>query len=346
MGQIYGIDLQEVLPSSCILVKKLFPNNEKCVLPATFFARLIILKSEDNGFKFYNFGLENLPMKIKLKAIPPVPAVLLSILSVQSGAAIAKGLFPLIGASGTASLRIGISALILLLAYRPNFRKITSQQWKIVIPYGLSLGAMNLIFYMAIERIPLGLAVTLEFIGPLLLAVFGSRRWVDFLWVSLAAIGIALIAPWSNDGVDLIGVFFALLAGGFWSAYIVLGGKISKIMDGGPAVTTGMIVATLLILPIGFFGEGLGNLNLENLGFGIALALLSSAIPFSLEMKALGQLPARTFSILMSLEPAAASICAFIFLNEYLTFYEILAVISVVIASAGTTLTSKKEPKI
>ena len=275
--------------------------------------------------------------------MPPVPAVLLSILSVQSGAAIAKGLFPLLGASGTASLRIGISALILLLAYRPSFLKITSKQWRLVIPYGLSLGAMNLIFYLSIERIPLGLAVTLEFIGPLLLAVLGSRRWIDFLWVLLAALGIALIAPWTNEGIDLLGVFFALLAGGFWSAYIVLGGKLSKIMEGGPAVTTGMLIAAMLILPIGLYGGGLNDLSIENLGFGIALALLSSAIPFSLEMKALGQLPARTFSILMSLEPAAASICAFIFLSEKLNFYEIIAVACVVIASAGTTLTSKKE---
>lgn len=283
-------------------------------------------------------------MKSKFNAIPPVPAVLLAIVSVQSGAAIAKGLFPVIGAAGTASLRIGISALILLIAYRPNFRTITVMQWKIVIPYGLALGAMNLIFYLSIERIPLGLAVTLEFIGPLLLAVAGSRRWVDFLWVVLAAAGIVLIAPWTNEGVDLTGVFFALLAGAFWATYIVLGGKVSKIMKGGDAVATGMLVATVLIVPFGFFDGGLSSLTPTLFGLGIALALLSSAIPFSLEMKALGQLPARTFSILMSLEPAVASICALIFLQEYLTVNEILAVIFVIVASAGATLTAKKIP--
>ena len=283
-------------------------------------------------------------MKSKFNAIPPVPAVLLAIVSVQSGAAIAKGLFPVIGAAGTASLRIGISALILLIAYRPNFRTITAKQWKIVIPYGLALGAMNLIFYLSIERIPLGLAVTLEFIGPLLLAVAGSRRWVDFLWVILAAAGIVLIAPWTNDGVDLTGVFFALLAGAFWATYIVLGGKVSKIMKGGDAVATGMLVATVLIIPFGFFDGGLNSLTPTLFELGIALALLSSAIPFSLEMKALGQLPARTFSILMSLEPAVASICALIFLQEYLTVNEILAVVFVIVASAGATLTAKKMP--
>lgn len=282
-------------------------------------------------------------MKDKLLNIPAVPAVLFAIISVQSGAAIAKGLFPIIGATGTASLRIAISALILLAVYRPNFFKITATQWKIVIPYGLSLGAMNLIFYLAIERIPIGLAVTLEFIGPLLVAILGSKRIIDFLWVLLAAAGIILIAPWSNNGIDLLGVLFALSAGALWAAYIVLGGKISKIMKGGDAVATGMLIATLLILPFGIIGNGLNNLTPNLWGLGIVLALLSSAIPFTLEMKALGQLPARTFSILMSLEPAAASICGVLFLQEYLTVNEILAVFFVVLASIGSTLTSRQK---
>ena len=282
-------------------------------------------------------------MKDKLLNIPPIPAVLFAIISVQSGAAIAKGLFPIIGATGTASLRIAISALILLAVYKPNLFKITSEQWKFVIPYGLSLGAMNLIFYLAIERIPIGLAVTLEFIGPLLVAVLGSKRIIDFLWVLLAAAGIILIAPWSNNGIDLVGVLFALLAGALWASYIVLGGKISKIMKGGEAVSTGMLFAALLIVPFGIIGNGLINLTPNLWGLGIALALLSSAIPFTLEMKALGQMPARTFSILMSLEPAAAAISGLLFLQEYLSVNEILAVIFVIIASVGATLTSRQK---
>jgi inner membrane transporter RhtA len=281
-------------------------------------------------------------MKNKLINIPPLPAIILAILSVQCGAAIAKSLFPVIGAAGTASLRIGISAIILLLVYRPNLRMITPPQWKLVIPYGLSLGAMNLIFYLAIERIPVGLGVTLEFVGPLLVAVFGSKRLVDYLWILLAAIGIALIAPWSSDGIDLVGVLFALLAGAFWATYIVLGGKVSRVMKDGDAVSTGMLFASILIVPFGIMENGLSNLTPSLLGMGVALALLSSAIPFTLEMKALGQLPPRTFSILMSLEPAAASICAFFFLQEHLTFSQILAVAFVVIASAGSTMTAKK----
>ena len=151
-----------------------------------------------------------------------------------------------------------------------------------------------------------------------------------------------MIAPWSNNGIDLLGVLFALLAGAFWAAYIVLGTKVSKIMKGGDAVATGMLFASILIVPFGISENGLNNLTPTFLYLGIALALLSSAIPFTLEMKALGQLPARTFSILMSLEPAAASIFAFIFLQEHLAFNEILAVVFVVIASVGSTITSKR----
>lgn len=302
-------------------------NDQKCILQE-------LIRSFAVHFKFL--------MKNKEFNLPPVPAVLLAIISVQCGAAIAKTLFPAIGAAGTASLRIGISAIILLLAFRPNLKQITPNQWKIVVPYGLTLGAMNLIFYLAIERIPIGLAVTLEFIGPLLLAIIGSKRLIDYCWVLLAGLGIVLIAPWSNDRVDLFGVFFALLAGALWAAYIILGGKISKIMHDGQAVATGMLFAAILIIPFGFYENGLANLTPKFLGMGAALALLSSAIPFTLEMKALGQLPPRTFSILMSLEPAAAAICAFIFLKESLNFYEILAVVCVVVASAGSTLTAKR----
>jgi inner membrane transporter RhtA len=281
-------------------------------------------------------------MKNKQLNLPPVPAVLLAIISVQCGAAIAKSLFPAMGAIGTTSIRIGISAVLLLLVYRPNLFQITPKQWKIVVPYGLCLGAMNLIFYLAIARIPIGLAVTLEFIGPLLVAIIGSKRLTDYCWILLAAAGIVLIAPWSNERIDPLGVLFALIAGGLWATYIILGGKISKIMNDGQAVSTGMLFAALLILPFGFYENGLANLTPKLFGMGVALALLSSAIPFTLEMKALGQLPPRTFSILMSLEPAAAAICAFIFLNENLTYYELLAVVCVVIASVGSTLTAKK----
>ncbi|RZJ77810.1 EamA family transporter [Pedobacter agri] len=280
-------------------------------------------------------------MQSKIK-ISPVPAVLLSIISVQCGAAIAKSLFPEIGAAATASLRIGLSAIILLVAFRPNLLALQAKQWKYVILYGLSLGAMNMVFYFAIERIPIGLGVTLEFVGPLILAIFSSKKALDFIWILLAAVGIALIAPWTSNGLDLLGVLLALLAGGFWAAYIILGGRISKIMKGGEAVAVGMLFASILILPFGIFGGGLNNLNPKLLGLGAALALLSSAIPFTLEINALKQLPARTFSILMSLEPAMAALAAYLFLKERLSITECIAVACVVIASAGSSYTSRK----
>ena len=280
-------------------------------------------------------------MKIKFN-IPPIPAVVIAIISVQCGAAIAKGLFPEIGAAATASLRIGLSAAILLIAFRPNLFKLNSKQWKYVILYGASLGMMNMVFYLAIARIPVGLGVTLEFVGPLILAIFGSRRIIDFIWVALSIIGIALIAPWTSNGLAISGVLLALLAGVFWATYIILGGRISKIMKGGEAVSLGMLVATIIILPFGFLSGGLSHLSSKLLGLGAALALLSSAIPFTLEIGALKQLPARTFSILMSLEPAMASLAAFAFLQEYLSVTECIAVACVVVASAGSSFTAKR----
>jgi inner membrane transporter RhtA len=273
---------------------------------------------------------------------PAVLAVLLAITSFQGGAAIAKGLFPILGAAATSSLRIVLSAIILVIFNRPNLRNLTTAQWRNVALYGMTLGAMNIIFYMAIARIPLGLGVALEFIGPLTLALTGSKRMIDFLWVLLAATGIALIAPWSNNGLDIIGILLALLAGSLWAAYILLGGRISQIMDGGKAVTIGMIFASLLVLPISI-GDGLLiRLRPVMLLPGFALALLSSAIPFTLEMHALRKIPARTFSILMSLEPAVAAFSGLLFLHEYLSFYEWLAVALIIVASAGATLTGKK----
>ena len=280
---------------------------------------------------------------MRTKNIPPVPAVLLAIVSVQGGASLAKSLFPALGAASTAAIRIGLSAVILMLFNRPKFRHLTSQQWQTLIPYGVVLGAMNITFYLSIARIPLGLAVTLEFIGPLLVAVAGSKKPLDFLWVLLAAFGIVLIAPWNADSVDPIGAALALLAGGFWAAYIVMGGKIAKIMDGGQAVSIGMVVATIVVLPFALIDGGLANLNPKLLMFGIALALLASAIPYSLEMKALKQMPAKTFSILMSLEPAMAAFFGLVFLQEFLTLVEWSAIALVITASMGSTFSKTRK---
>ncbi|WP_293301286.1 EamA family transporter [Pedobacter sp. UBA4863] len=281
---------------------------------------------------------------MKIKNIPPIPAVLLAIVSVQGGAAIAKGIFPIMGPAGTVALRIGLSAIMLLAIHKPNFSKITTKQWKLVACYGLVLGAMNTAFYLSLSKIPLGLAVTLEFIGPLVLAISTSRKGLDLLWALLAALGIAFIAPWSgnNNNIDLIGAALALLAGAFWTAYIVIGGKLSQVMDGGKAVSIGLLVASIVAIPAGIIEGNLLQLNFTTLLMGLGIALLSSAIPYTLEMNALKHIPAKTFSILMSLEPAVAAFCGLLFLHEQLSVYEWAAIALVVMASTGATLSKTK----
>ncbi|WP_052517757.1 EamA family transporter [Archangium violaceum] len=278
------------------------------------------------------------------RTLPPIPAVLLAVLSVQGGAAFAKELFPALGSMGTASLRIGLSALLLCAVFRPPFTRLTRAQWAAVIPYGVVLGAMNLSFYKALERIPLGLAVTLEFVGPLSIAVFGSRRALDFLWAVLAAAGIALIAPWRGDAsaLDPLGVLLALFAGACWAVYIVLGGRLSRVFPGGKSVATGMVFAALMALPFAF-AEGLASRLTPSLfAAGLGVALLSSAIPYTLEMMALRELSSRTFGILMSLEPAVAALAGLVFLGERLAATQWLALVFVSAASAGTALTARR----
>lgn len=278
--------------------------------------------------------------------IPPLPAILLSIVSVQVGAAMAKGLFPVLGAAGTTTIRIGISALILLAFNRPNLKNLTRVQWKAIIPYGICLGVMNGIYYLSLSRIPLGLAVALEFIGPLLLSVFSSKRMIEYLWAVLAIIGIALITPWNGKGADLFGILMALLAGVFWAGYIVLGKRTSTVIDGSQAVTVGMVFAIAVILPFGIADGRIANFTTNMIPSAIALGLLCSAIPFSLEIGALKHMPAKTFSILMSLEPAVAAVCGVFLLKEFLSLVEWLAVVLIVIASLGATLTGKPEKQL
>ncbi|HET9596209.1 MAG TPA: EamA family transporter [Anaeromyxobacteraceae bacterium] len=281
------------------------------------------------------------------RPLAPVPAVLLGMVSVQGGAAVAKDLFPALGALGTAAARITLSALVLLAAFRPPLARFGRAHWRAVIPYGLVLGAMNSIFYLALERIPLGLAVTLEFVGPLAVAVLGSRRPSDLLWVLLAAAGIALLLPWNAaqvSGLDPLGAVLALVAGGCWAAYILLGGRVSRHFTDGHAVATGMLFAMLLVLPFAVVDGVLGRLTPPLLGAGLGVALLSSAVPYTLEMVALRELPSRTFGILMSLEPAIAALAGLLFLSERLAALQWLAVALVSAASAGAALTATGTP--
>ncbi|SMB84575.1 EamA family transporter [Deinococcus hopiensis] len=275
-----------------------------------------------------------------LPTLPAGPALLLSVLSVQGGAAIAKGVFPVVGAIGTTGLRIGLSALLLCLVFRPSLRQLTPEQWRAVLPYGMVLGSMNLLFYLALARIPLGLAVTLEFVGPLLLAVVGSRRALDVVWVALAGAGVAMITPWSGQGTDGVGMLVALLAGACWAGYVVLGSRVSQVLPSGTGVAVGMGIATLTALPfVGLSGDW-DHLTSGLVLAGAALAVLSSAVPFTLELVALRSLPLRTFSVLLSLEPAVAALCGTLFLHEVLSVGQWTAVVLVAVASGATAWTA------
>ncbi|MDB4899487.1 MAG: transporter [Gemmatimonadetes bacterium] len=277
-------------------------------------------------------------------ALPPQLTVLLAIVSVQGGAAMAKGLFSVLGPMGAAGIRTALSAVMLLAVFRPSLRTFTREQWMAVVPYGVILGAMNIVFYLAIARIPLGLAVTLEFLGPLLLAAAGSKRALDLVWVAMAGAGVWLLAPWSGGGLDPIGIGYALLAGAGWAAYIVIGGRVSRLLSAGEGVAVGMVVAGLVVLPFSFGQTTPLHFSLGLAGACMVLALLSSALPFTLEMLALRALPARTFSILMSLEPAVAAVCGGLFLREYLSPTQWLASGLVVAASAGVSVTARVVP--
>ena len=285
------------------------------------------------------------PSSRRPRLLAPIPAVLLAMVSVQGGAALAKDLFPALGPLGTASVRITLSAAVLVAVFRPPLGRLDGARWRAVIPYGVVLGLMNAVFYLSLARIPLGAAVTLEFLGPLAVAVLGSRRPSDFLWVLLAAAGIALLVPWNPgqvNALDPLGVALALLAGACWAAYILLGARVSRLFTDGQGAATGMLFATLAVLPFALADGVVGRLTPPLLGAGLGVALLSSALPYTLEMVALRALPSRTFGILMSLEPALATLAGLLFLSERLTPAQWLAVVLVSAASAGSTLTAPR----
>lgn len=275
-------------------------------------------------------------------SFPAVPAVLLSILSTQGGAALAKGLLPAVGPAGTAGLRIGISALVLLVVARPRLSQLQARQWGAVVPYGLAMGLMNIFFYYSLERIPLGLAVTLEFVGPLTLALVSARRWYELAWAVLAGLGIALLAPWHGQSGDVVGMGFALAAGACWAVYILLGKRTAALLSGQQGVAIGLLVAGLLVLPVGVANHSFLALTPYLLLLAGLLALFCSILPFTLELQALRVLPARTFSILISLSPVAAALSGWLFLGEKLAVEQWLAVGCIVVASVGATVRTRQ----
>jgi inner membrane transporter RhtA len=276
-----------------------------------------------------------------------VLAVLVSIFSVQFGATLSEHLFPIIGVEGTTACRQGFSALALMLLFRPWNGMPDRKHWPIIGLYGALLGVMNLTFYFAISRLPLGIAVALEFIGPLAVAVLSSRKWIDFLWVACAVAGLGILLPLHGGAghIDPLGVVFALVAALCWGVYIVVGQKISLRMDGGKAVALGMTFSMLFTVPLGVVHAGAALWSLPVLLMGAGAAIVSSAIPYGSEMWALKHLPAKTFSLMMSLEPAAGALMGLLLLHEALSGLQWLAIALVIAASAGSSLTAKSAPK-
>jgi inner membrane transporter RhtA len=268
--------------------------------------------------------------------VPPTLLVLASIASVQFGAAFAKTLFDEIGAGGAVFVRTLVAALVLALIWRPRLVGHDRRDLALALVFGLVLAAMNFCFYSSLERIPLGIAVTFEFVGPLGVAVFGSRRPLDLLWVVLAATGILLLSDLgSGGGLDRLGVALALLAGMFWAAYILLSARMGQAFPGGAGLALAMVVAAVPLAPVGIADGGSELLVPEVLLSGVAVGLLGSAIPYALELEALRTMPVGVFGVLMSLEPAVAALAGFLVLDEGLVTRELVAIALVVAASAG-----------
>lgn len=269
--------------------------------------------------------------------------VLVGIASVQIGAAFAKGLFGEVSPTTIVWLRLLTSTLVLLLWIRPSLRGRSRADWYVVVGFGLSLGLMNWAIYQSFARIPIGIAVTIEFIGPLTLALLGSRRVRDLVWVGLAAAGVVLLGAEPAD-LDLVGVAFALLAGAAWAAYILLSARTGARWEGLDGLAVASLVAVLPLTPYVLVAHGDVLLDGRVLLVGLAVGLLSSVIPYSCELVALRTLPPSVFGILMSLEPAAAAVAALVVLGELLTALQVAAIACVVAAVAGATATSRGGP--
>jgi len=264
-----------------------------------------------------------------------ISLVLGGVVSVQVGAAIATRLFDDVGPTGTVMLRLAFAALVLLAIWRPTVAGLRGARARDVALFGVALAGMNTSFYLALDRIPLGIAVTLEFVGPLGVAFAASRRRHDLVWAALAAAGILLLAPTPGGDLDALGAALALLAGAFWATYIVLSARIGRSFEGGEGLAVAMAIAAALMLPVGIVEGGEELLDAGLLATGFAVAMLSSAIPYSLELEALRRLPQGVFGVLMSLEPAVAATVGFIVIDQGLEAREIVAIGLVVAASAG-----------
>jgi inner membrane transporter RhtA len=282
---------------------------------------------------------------LRADRIPPTLLVLAGIATVQFGAALAKSLFDEIGPGGTVFLRVLFAAVVLAVIWRPGLGGRSGADWRLILGFGFALVAMNLSFYYALDRIPLGIAVTFEFVGPLGVAVAGSRRPLDLLWVALAAAGILLLSDFGRADLDALGVGLALLAGAFWAAYILLSVRVGRTFRGGAGLALAMLAGGAMLAPVGIANAGADLLAPGVLLLGLAVAILSSAVPYTLEMEALRRMPAGVFGVLMSLEPAMAALAGFVLLGEGLAGRELVAIALVVAASAGAARNADVPPR-
>lgn len=272
-------------------------------------------------------------------SLGPVGLVLAGGLSVQFGAALAVSLMPRAGALGVVTLRLAVAAVVLLLICRPRLRGHSRADWGTVVVFGIAMAGMNGLFYQAVDRIPLGPAVTLEVLGPLALSVFASRRAVNLVWAALALAGVFLLGGGGFDSLDPAGVAFALGAGAMWAAYIVFSARTGRRFPQADGLALAMAVGAVLFLPLGIAESGGKLLDPMTLALGAGVALLSSVLPYTLELLALRRLPAPTFAILMSLEPAIAAAAGFLILDQALSATQSAAIALVIAASMGAVRT-------
>jgi len=275
--------------------------------------------------------------------VPAPLLVLTAIVSVQVGSSLAKTLFDDLGAAGVTLLRLGLAALLLLLVLRPAVRSWSRASWTASLLLGGAMAGMNLVFYLSLRTVPLGVAVTVEFLGPLLLALVQTRRGIDLVWAALAAAGVALLGLDTSGDIPLSGLLLAFVAGLFWAAYIVASARVGQVLPGTAGLAVALAFAAVLVLPFGVSGASAVLERPSLLLAALGVALLSSVISYGLELSALRRIPTQVFGILMSLEPAAAAVAGLVVLGEQLGAREVVALVMVSLASGGITLARRRE---
>jgi inner membrane transporter RhtA len=271
-------------------------------------------------------------------SIPPSSLVLLTSFAAQAGTATSKQLFEALGPIGAVFICKAIAALLMLLIWRPQLQNRTWREYVLVAGLGLAIVGLSLAFYEAIARIPLGIASALDFVGPLSVAVFSSRRLLDLVWVILAATGVILLTPVSGAALDPLGVTFGLLSAGSWAGFILLSAPVGRAFSGGSGLSLAMAIATLIMLPLGIHAGGSALLKPSILTLALGIAILGVILPYSLEFKALSRLPPRVYGVLISIEPAIAALVGLLFLGEQLEFRNLVAIAMVTTAAMGVTL--------